>query len=319
MGICDEIRAGAAAVMTHARRVRIDDVSLQALADAIAARPLASAEGDPAHHRRRDDAETLAYVLTLDAVNFGSGWFPFLAKRPGMSGYFTVATSLAERFDAQGAWSAAELRELDGQGMAAVIGQDPSGPDVAELMDLFARALNQLGELLGSRYGGRFEGPLEEAAGSAEALIGILARMPFYDDVASWRGRRIPFYKRAQITSADLDLALGGRGLGAFHDLDRLTIFADNLVPHVLRCEGVLVYDADLASRIDRGVLLRAGSEEETEIRAGGVHAVERLVDALRARGVQTSVRALDYGLWARGQEPAFKSRPRHRARSVFY
>ena len=28
-----------------------------------------------------------------------------------------------------------------------------------------------------------------------------------------------------------------------FDDLDRLTIFADNLVPHVLRCDGVLVYE----------------------------------------------------------------------------
>ena len=48
------------------------------------------------------------------------------------------------------------------------------------------------------------------------------------------------FYKRAQIVAADLALA----GVARFRDLDRLTIFADNLVPHVLRCDGVLVYDA---------------------------------------------------------------------------
>ena len=39
------------------------------------------------------------------------------------------------------------------------------------------------------------------------------------------------FYKRAQIVASDLALA----GVAEFDDLDRLTIFADNLVPHVLR------------------------------------------------------------------------------------
>ncbi|MEZ5167114.1 MAG: hypothetical protein R2695_11730 [Acidimicrobiales bacterium] len=33
-------------------------------------------------------------MLSLDAINFGSGYFPYLRKRPGMSGYHTVASSL---------------------------------------------------------------------------------------------------------------------------------------------------------------------------------------------------------------------------------
>ena len=62
------------------------------------------------------------------------------------------------------------------------------------------------------------------------------------------------FYKRAQITGSDLELA----GVASFGDIDRLTIFADNLVPHVLRCDGVLVYDERLAAHIDAGRRLRA-------------------------------------------------------------
>jgi len=49
------------------------------------------------------------YVITLDAINFGSGWFPYVEKRPGLSGYFTVAHALREHFEARGPWSAAEL------------------------------------------------------------------------------------------------------------------------------------------------------------------------------------------------------------------
>ena len=41
-----------------------------------------------------------AEMLVLDTVNFGSGWFPTLAKRPGLSGFRTVeAGCLASRSD----------------------------------------------------------------------------------------------------------------------------------------------------------------------------------------------------------------------------
>ncbi len=72
----------------------------------------------------------------------------------------------------------------------------------------------------------------------------LAAGMPMFADPG--------FYKRAQILPADLALA----GVAEFDDLDELTIFADNLVPHVLRVDGVLAYDDELAAQIDAGELL---------------------------------------------------------------
>lgn len=318
-GLCGEIRRACAAVAAGARWVRVDDAALAALAESLAAAPLPPAGADPARRLHGDDEATVAFVLTLDAVNFGSGWFPHLAKRAGCSGYFTIALALEERFAAHGAWSARELSALAPRDATALFGQDPANREIAGLMERFAAAWNELGAFLLEGFGGRFAGPLEEAGGSAQALVALLGRMPMWRDVAHWRGRPVPFYKRAQIAVSDLALAFGGRGLGRFRDLDQLTCFADNLVPHVLRCEGALVYDADLAARIEQGTLLEAGSEEEVEIRACGLDAVERLVAQLRDRGVATTAQALDHVLWDRGQAPAYKARPRHRARSVFY
>ena len=319
MGVCAAIREACAAVAAESTHVRVDDEELGRLADRLATGSLQPTGDDPARRLQGSEETTLAYILTLDAVNFGSGWFPRLRKRPGMSGYFTVATALEERFAAAGAWSAEDLCALDAGILTRVLSQDPGDAEVAELMALYARALNDLGRFLLDGYAGRFAGVVEEAAGSAEALVEILARMPFFNDVGEWRGRRVPFYKRAQITASDLALAFGGRGWGAFRDLDRLTIFADNLVPHVLRCEGALVYDAALAVCIDEEELIEAGSEPEVEIRACGVHAVECLVVLLGERGAPTTAHHLDHVLWDRGQEPRYKTRPRHRARSVFY
>ena len=102
-------------------------------------------------------------------------------------------------------------------------------------------------------------------------------------------------------------------GVADFYDLNDLTIFADNLVPHVLRVDGVLAYDPDLSARIDREELLPPG-DEEREIRACALHACEAIAAKLRV-----PPRMLDVWLWNRGQGPRYKALPRHRTRTVFY
>jgi hypothetical protein len=125
--------------------------------------------------------------------------------------------------------------------------------------------------------------------------------------MAMWNDRG--FYKRAQILANDLQLG----GVATFSDLDDATIFADNLVPHVLRCDGVLVYDPALAAHIDAELVLTS-AEQEREIRASAVHAC-----TLIAARLGVPERVLDMWLWNRGQDPRYKARPRHRARTVFY
>jgi len=317
--VLDRIREACAVVSRRASSVRIDDARLRALAAELGRTPPLPSHLDPAHQHLGSTEATLAYVLTLDAINFGSGFFPHLAKRPGLSGYFTLATGLRERFEQKGPWSAEELRGIGAAECASTFGQDLRVPEAAELMTLLARALADLGGFLATRHAGRFEGPVEEAAGSAARLVLILAQMPFYRDVARYDELEVPFYKRAQLTAADLAAAFRGEGPGRFHDLERLTLFADNLVPHVLRREGVLVYEEALARRIDAEEPIESGSREEVEIRACAVHAVDGLVAEIARRGGATTAQALDHALWNRGQRPEMKAHPRHRTRCVYY
>ena len=168
------------------------------------------------------------------------------------------------------------------------------------LNDRGRRSARALGDWLGTR---RTLDVIAAAGDSAERFAEGLARgMAMYAD----RG----FYKRAQIAASDLSLA----GVAAFTDLHRLTIFADNLVPHVLRCDGVLVYDDRLAAHIDAERPLRYGGNQEREIRGCAVHAAERL-----AARLQVTANELDHWLWNRGQAPDYKAQPRHRCRCVFY
>jgi hypothetical protein len=289
-GLSDEVRAACAAIAAGARWVSIDAGALRRLD------PGPPPALDPVrHYLEGTPADVATYMLCVDAVNFGSGWFPTLRKRPGCSGYFTVAWGIADRFRASGPWTTADLRAIRADELADTLGQDRDH----ELMALYAQALRSLGTFLGDRDALALAAA---ARGSAQRFAAMLASgMALFAD----RG----FYKRAQIAASDLALA----GVARFDDLDRLTIFADNLVPHVLRCEGVLRYDPALAAHIDAGRLLRSGPEER-EIRACAVHACELL-----AARLGTTARELDNALWSRGQAPEFKALPRHRTRTVYY
>jgi hypothetical protein len=75
----------------------------------------------------------------------------------------------------------------------------------------------------------------------------------------------------------------------------------------------VLVYEGALAGLIDAGELLPSGRRER-EIRACAVHACELLSQRLAV-----PARTIDALLWSRGQAPAYKERPRHRTRCVYY
>ncbi len=320
MSIFDDIREGCRAVAEHATRVRIDHARLADYAREFPVAEIGAATLDPATHYLGHGKDTLAFILVLDAINFGSGYFPHIRKRPGHSGYFTVAAGLNDWFQAEGAPNAERLAKLTQGDCARIFGQDLGSPQAGELMGLFAKALNDLGALLLARFEGDPVQLVERAEHKAGKLAAILRIMPFFDDVEIWQGRKVPFMKRAQLTAADLGLAFDHDRWGKFDDLDQLTIFADNLVPHVLRVDGVLGYDADLAARIDRGDPLEVGSLEEIEIRAAALHAVELLKQHLHAAGhAHITSMALDYLLWNRGQDTRYKSIPRHRARGVFY
>ncbi len=237
MRLTDEVRANAARIAANATSVRIVPDRLAA----IEIEPVG--EPEAAHHLvEAGEEDTARYVLCLTAINFGSGWWPTIRRRPGLSGYFTMATGLTERFRAHGAWTNAELRAVSTHEIADALGQDPGH----ELMALYAEALRQLGRWLGSRPATT---AIQAAGRSAERLAESLAAgMPFFAD----RG----FYKRAQICGPELERF----GVAEFDDLARLTLFADNLVPHVLRVDRALEYAPALARRIDAEQLLPYGS-----------------------------------------------------------
>jgi len=297
----DEVRAACAWVAERARSVRIEKEAIEVYAKGL---PWAGGDDEPAPFAEEPEA-VAAFAICMNAINFGSGWWPTIRKRPGHSGYTTMAAGVTDRFETAGPWSVEELQAMDAKTIAEVVGQDPEHP----LMPQFAAALRDVGSHIRLDFGDRFLGPAE-AADSIPALAAVFASWNSFADVSSYDGRAVPFYKRAQLAAADLHRA----GVAELPGLDRLTAFADNLVPHVLRVDGVLRLDPALTARIEAGELLEHGSPEEVELRACAVQAFELLAAASPLTPAE-----IDSALWHRGRGRHYKCLPRPRSRSAAY
>ena len=144
----DEVRASCALIAENARSVTIDLEALEGARSRPGARSRhrAASARRPAGGRRRLLPHARHDQLRVRLV-------PSLHKRLDhegrpVSGYFTVAWSLADRFRGVGPWTNAELRTLRTEEVADTLGQDRDH----ELMALYAQALRDLGRFLGERH-----------------------------------------------------------------------------------------------------------------------------------------------------------------------
>jgi hypothetical protein len=288
-----DVRTSCAEVAAGARSVHLVERRLSSYAAELS--PVATRTGTGEHP---------AVVLARDVIEFGSGWHPVLEKPSGRSGSQAISDGFARHVAEHGPPTAAWLRSASASRCAELFGQPLDGP-AHELLERFAWAWRALGEDLDRRWGGEAWRLVDAADGSAVRLVDLLLEFGVHwDDWRWWRGRRISFHKRAQLAAADL-------GLG---QVEQLTAFADNLVPHVLRLDGLLEWDEDLVRRVETGELLAQGEEPEVELRAVAVRAVDRLAHLTGA-----SPADLDVVLWERGHGARYKAVPRPRCRTTSY
>jgi len=320
MDIFEDIRHKTRLVAEAAKFVTIHFDKLDAYAKALPIETIKNPPLDADCHYLGQAEQTLLYFLTLEAINFGSGYFPYLKNSVEGSGYFTVAKAWKTYFEKNTPVTAVDLTQLNTQDCLTIFGQSKDNEPIVELMDLFVIALNQVGHFLLEKFEGAVKRMFESINHSAEGLVNLLIQIPCFQDFARYDGLKVPILKRAQITVADISLAFGNKGLGYFKDLDQLTIFADNMVPHVLRCDGIITYETSLANTIDTNQLVAAGSTQEIEIRACAIYVVELLRAKFKAAGFDFTSVDLDYLLWNRGQAAFYETTyPIHLTRTTFY
>ncbi len=305
MNIVEDIAPACAWVAGQEQHVGINHDKIPGYVKLITGKyPVTTEMGGEHHFISEDHETTAAYILALDSINFGSGYFA-IAKECGIElEYAVIAGGLKKSFESGDFRTPQKWIEITAEDFSRML-SIPIGahPELDRLLRYFEKQLREAGEKIITEYSGEVLNLIKASGGSAVQLVEIVAKWRGFRDIHLYKGRDIPILKRAQILAADMNLALGG-----VSDINKLTIFADNMVPHVLRCDGILSYASN--------ELIPSGSEKEVEIRACAIHAVELMKQA--AGGTITSVN-LDHMLWHRGYEPEIYGQKPHRTLSVWY
>ncbi|OIP24330.1 hypothetical protein AUK11_03560 [bacterium CG2_30_37_16] len=102
-------------------------------------------------------------------------------------------------------------------------------------------------------------------------------------------------------------------------DQDKLTAFADYKVPQGLKKFGILEYSPELATKVDSMIEIPKGSDEETEIRANCIWAIELVNKEAKKKFPKSNAASIDKILWFRGQKKLSDDKPYHRTKTIWY
>ncbi|KIK69773.1 hypothetical protein GYMLUDRAFT_34171 [Collybiopsis luxurians FD-317 M1] len=160
------------------------------------------------------------------------------------------------------------------------------------------KVMREVGFILCSSFGGSYQGFLDEfqrrsnGQGTALDLVKMVTdTFPSFRDEVFYEGKKVCFWKRAQILVAETWAAFypdpkltgthplfpGIRG-PAIHEL---TMFPDYRVAQILHRLKILEYPSSLVRKLSSGSILDPGSKEEISLRAASIVAVERVREAI--------------------------------------
>ena len=148
---------------------------------------------------------------------------------------------------------------------------------------------NEVGRVLVEKYQGRYSKFVRSCAPRLYANgDGLLERLttefPRFRDVSSYQGSDVHIYKLAQLGIWGMHLALSPRGAWKLEDADKLTAFADYIVPVGLRVMGIFEYAPALEKQINDLVEVKRDSDAEIELRANSIYVIAKLTEEINKR-----------------------------------
>lgn len=182
--------------------------------------------------------------------------------------------------------------------------------------------LRDLGNGVLDRFSGSFTAIADKGKNDALGIVKVLVdELPtVFRDEADYYGSKVKFYKRVQLVPAHLDdLSKFGLIPRSISRIKELTAFADYKVPQLLRKFGILEYSDKLADIVDNKTEIAEESEEEIEIRANTIWAIELVTRIVEERFPQATPAKVDGIFWFRGQVKSSDDKPYHRTKTIWY
>jgi hypothetical protein len=217
---------------------------------------------------------------------------------------------------------------LDGKFLAKISRRDMENifagnmeiPMLEEKMALF----RDVGGVLAAKYGGRYYNFIRSCSprlyDNGKGLVERLAvEFPRYNDISLYDEHEVKFYKLTQLGFWQIYSGLGTAGGFRLEDPQKMTAFADYIVPVALRLMGITSYSHELEQAIDTYQLISRDSRQEIEIRAHCLYATALLADEInkvRTPDQQVIIPQIDARLWTHYHTTTW---PHHLTRTIMY
>ncbi len=192
------------------------------------------------------------------------------------------------------------------------------------MLDAKLEVLHQVGAVLAKKYDGRFHKFIHDCSPRLyDHGNGIIERLvkefPRFDDVSTFEGHQINFYKLAQLGVWMLYSTLHKSGKFRLEDPEKMSAFADYIVPVALRLLGLTSYSKELETTINTHQLIPRDSRQEIEIRAHCLYATALLteeINKLRGPKEQVIIPQIDARLWTHYHTTSW---PHHLTKTIMY
>lgn len=256
-----------------------------------------------------DEAEKIGFLFTLDSISFcywGNPKWKVEYRGKEYDGAQAMMACLGRAIENGVNFNPFQLANIKRKELENILRGNVEIPLLNERLEF----LMEVGMIIQSRFNGDFRYFIDRAQNDALRLVDLLVEnFLSFKDSSIYKGKEVEFSKRAQSLASDLNYLLG------LDNIDKLTACADYKLPQVLRRHKILQYSDELQRRISVKERIPKGSEEEIEIRALTIFAVELITKEIL--GV-TSNKVNDY-LWLEGQIKLPSDEPYHLTRTTAY
>lgn len=217
---------------------------------------------------------------------------------------------------------------LDGNYLARITREELNkvfeGSIEMPMLDEKLGVLQQVGKVLAEKYDGRFHVFVKSCSpklyDNGNGLIDRLVKeFPRFNDVSMLDGHEIKFYKLAQLGVWMLYATLHPSGKFRLEDPQKMTAFADYIVPVALRLHGITSYSQRLENAIQTHQLIPRDFRWEIEIRVHCIYATALLteeINKLRPADLQVIIPQIDARFWTHFHTTTW---PHHLTQTIMY
>jgi len=192
------------------------------------------------------------------------------------------------------------------------------------MLDEKLEVLHQVGKVLAEKYNGRFHTFVNSCSpklyDDGNGLIDrLVTKFPRFNDVSMLDGHEVKFYKLAQLGVWMLYATLHREGKFRLDDPQKMTAFADYIVPAALRLHGITSYSDKLETAINSHQLIPRDSRWEIEIRAHCIYATAVLTEQINKRrpaDLRVIIPQIDARFWTHFHTTTW---PHHLTRTIMY